>query len=131
MSLCNTSEDERQDSGFITIVKLEQLGPHCSPLLDKVPFTHKTHKDAAFCDPFSFVRLGSRETKHLSTLPSLPALLPLLDKIQKVFEGIIWQIFFLFRTVIFQGEVLKAKKEKETKGRWGGNGSALLCSKWL
>uniref|UniRef100_A0A3B5LC66 RING-type E3 ubiquitin transferase n=1 Tax=Xiphophorus couchianus TaxID=32473 RepID=A0A3B5LC66_9TELE len=35
VSLCNTSEDERQDSGFITIVKLEQLGPHCSPLLDK------------------------------------------------------------------------------------------------
>uniref|UniRef100_A0A3B3U9S7 RING-type E3 ubiquitin transferase n=1 Tax=Poecilia latipinna TaxID=48699 RepID=A0A3B3U9S7_9TELE len=37
VSLCNTSEDERQDSGFITIVKLEQLGPHCSPLASSHP----------------------------------------------------------------------------------------------
>ncbi|KAM4727272.1 E3 ubiquitin-protein ligase RNF43 isoform 2-T2 [Anableps anableps] len=35
VSLCNTSEDERQDSGFITIVKLEHLAPRCSLLPDK------------------------------------------------------------------------------------------------
>lgn len=37
LSLCNTSEDERQESDFITIVKLEQRVPRCLPLLDKVP----------------------------------------------------------------------------------------------
>ncbi|MED6293670.1 hypothetical protein CHARACLAT_012812 [Characodon lateralis] len=35
LSLCNTSEDERQDSAFITIVKLEHRVPRCSLLLDK------------------------------------------------------------------------------------------------
>lgn len=35
LSLCNTSEDERQDSNFITIVKLEHRVPRCLPLLDK------------------------------------------------------------------------------------------------
>uniref|UniRef100_A0A3Q2YV98 RING-type E3 ubiquitin transferase n=1 Tax=Hippocampus comes TaxID=109280 RepID=A0A3Q2YV98_HIPCM len=35
LSLCNTSEDERQESDFITIVKLEQRVPRCLPLLDK------------------------------------------------------------------------------------------------
>ncbi|XP_041658165.1 E3 ubiquitin-protein ligase RNF43 isoform X2 [Cheilinus undulatus] len=35
LSLCNTSEDERQDSDFITIVKLEHRVPRCLPLLDK------------------------------------------------------------------------------------------------
>lgn len=36
LSLCNTSEDERQESDFITIVKLEHRVPRCLPLLDKV-----------------------------------------------------------------------------------------------
>ncbi|KAJ7997378.1 hypothetical protein DPEC_G00228360 [Dallia pectoralis] len=38
LSLCNTSEDERQESKFITIVKLEspeRKVPQCLPLLDK------------------------------------------------------------------------------------------------
>ncbi|XP_033833762.1 E3 ubiquitin-protein ligase RNF43 [Periophthalmus magnuspinnatus] len=35
LSLCNTSEDERPDSVFITIVKLEHRVPRCLPLLDK------------------------------------------------------------------------------------------------
>ncbi|XP_068600972.1 E3 ubiquitin-protein ligase RNF43 [Brachionichthys hirsutus] len=35
LSLCNTSEDERQESDFITIVKLEHRVPRCLPLLDK------------------------------------------------------------------------------------------------
>lgn len=35
LSLCNTSEDERQDSDFITIVKLEHRVPRCLPLHDK------------------------------------------------------------------------------------------------
>uniref|UniRef100_A0A673BMP2 RING-type E3 ubiquitin transferase n=1 Tax=Sphaeramia orbicularis TaxID=375764 RepID=A0A673BMP2_9TELE len=35
LSLCNTSEDERQDSDFVTIVKLEHRVPRCLPLLDK------------------------------------------------------------------------------------------------
>uniref|UniRef100_A0A8B9RNL5 RING-type E3 ubiquitin transferase n=1 Tax=Astyanax mexicanus TaxID=7994 RepID=A0A8B9RNL5_ASTMX len=38
LSLCNTSEDERQDSLFISIVKLESPEskvPQCQPLLDK------------------------------------------------------------------------------------------------
>ncbi|XP_071757859.1 E3 ubiquitin-protein ligase RNF43 [Centroberyx gerrardi] len=35
LSLCNTSEDERQESDFITIVKLERRVPRCLPLLDK------------------------------------------------------------------------------------------------
>uniref|UniRef100_A0A3P9MJM4 RING-type E3 ubiquitin transferase n=1 Tax=Oryzias latipes TaxID=8090 RepID=A0A3P9MJM4_ORYLA len=35
LSLCNTSEDERQDGDFITIVKLEHRVPRCLPLLDK------------------------------------------------------------------------------------------------
>ncbi|XP_039633459.1 E3 ubiquitin-protein ligase RNF43 isoform X2 [Perca fluviatilis] len=35
LSLCNTSEDERQESDFITIVKLEHRVPPCLPLLDK------------------------------------------------------------------------------------------------
>ncbi|TNN65008.1 hypothetical protein EYF80_024747 [Liparis tanakae] len=35
LSLCNTSEDERQESPFITIVKLEHRVPRCLPLLDK------------------------------------------------------------------------------------------------
>ncbi|XP_068457383.1 E3 ubiquitin-protein ligase RNF43 [Clinocottus analis] len=35
LSLCNTSEDERQESPFITIVKLERRVPRCLPLLDK------------------------------------------------------------------------------------------------
>ncbi|KAK0143207.1 E3 ubiquitin-protein ligase RNF43 [Merluccius polli] len=35
LSLCNTSEDERQESSFITIVKLEHRVPRCLPLLDK------------------------------------------------------------------------------------------------
>ncbi|KAF0038085.1 hypothetical protein F2P81_008569 [Scophthalmus maximus] len=36
LSLCNTSEDERQESDFITIVKLEHRVPRCLPLLDKL-----------------------------------------------------------------------------------------------
>lgn len=39
LSLCNTSEDERPESDFITIVKLESPEskvPQCQPLLDKV-----------------------------------------------------------------------------------------------
>ncbi|KAL7834964.1 hypothetical protein SRHO_G00292110 [Serrasalmus rhombeus] len=38
LSLCNTSEDERQESFFISIVKLESPEskvPQCQPLLDK------------------------------------------------------------------------------------------------
>ncbi|XP_056141475.1 E3 ubiquitin-protein ligase RNF43 [Lampris incognitus] len=35
LSLCNTSEDERQENNFITIVKLERRVPRCLPLLDK------------------------------------------------------------------------------------------------
>ncbi|XP_053297930.1 E3 ubiquitin-protein ligase RNF43 isoform X2 [Pleuronectes platessa] len=35
LSLCNTSEDERQEGDFITIVKLEHRVPRCLPLLDK------------------------------------------------------------------------------------------------
>ncbi|XP_054610027.1 E3 ubiquitin-protein ligase RNF43 isoform X2 [Dunckerocampus dactyliophorus] len=35
LSLCNTSEDERPESDFITIVKLEQSALPCPPLLDK------------------------------------------------------------------------------------------------
>ncbi|KAL0994787.1 hypothetical protein UPYG_G00127160 [Umbra pygmaea] len=38
LSLCNTSEDDRQDPGFISIVKLEspeRKVPQCLPLLDK------------------------------------------------------------------------------------------------
>nr|XP_015817278.2 E3 ubiquitin-protein ligase RNF43 [Nothobranchius furzeri] len=35
LSLCNTSEDERQDSAFITIVKLEHRVARCLPLIDK------------------------------------------------------------------------------------------------
>ncbi|KAK6317552.1 hypothetical protein J4Q44_G00129520 [Coregonus suidteri] len=38
LSLCNTSEDERQESDFISIVKLEspeRKVPQCLPLLDK------------------------------------------------------------------------------------------------
>ncbi|XP_051981876.1 E3 ubiquitin-protein ligase RNF43-like isoform X1 [Xyrauchen texanus] len=38
LSLCNTSEDERQETSFITIVKLESPEskvPQCQPLLDK------------------------------------------------------------------------------------------------
>lgn len=35
LSLCNTSEDERQDSDFITIVKLEHRVRRCLPLLEK------------------------------------------------------------------------------------------------
>ncbi|KAG8008247.1 E3 ubiquitin-protein ligase RNF43, partial [Nibea albiflora] len=38
LSLCNTSEDERQESDFITIVKLEHRVPRCLPLLDKIAF---------------------------------------------------------------------------------------------
>lgn len=41
LSLCNTSEDERQESDFITIVKLEKRVPRCLPLLDKVRITHR------------------------------------------------------------------------------------------
>lgn len=36
LSLCNTSEDEQQESDFIIIVKLEHRVPRCLPLLDKV-----------------------------------------------------------------------------------------------
>lgn len=39
LSLCNTSEDERQEHDFISIVKLESPEsnvPQCQPLLDKV-----------------------------------------------------------------------------------------------
>lgn len=39
LSLCNTSEDERQEKVFISIVKLESPErnvPQCLPLLDKV-----------------------------------------------------------------------------------------------
>ncbi|XP_077597342.1 E3 ubiquitin-protein ligase RNF43 [Stigmatopora nigra] len=40
LSLCNTSEDERQESDFITIVKLEQRVPSCLPLLEKAHMAH-------------------------------------------------------------------------------------------
>ncbi|RXN32445.1 E3 ubiquitin- ligase RNF43 [Labeo rohita] len=39
LSLCNTSEDDRQESIFISIVKLESPEskvPQCQPLLDKI-----------------------------------------------------------------------------------------------
>ncbi|ROL53822.1 hypothetical protein DPX16_9522, partial [Anabarilius grahami] len=39
LSLCNTSEDERPETDFITIVKLESPEskvPQCQPLLDKI-----------------------------------------------------------------------------------------------
>ncbi|XP_033955483.1 E3 ubiquitin-protein ligase RNF43 [Pseudochaenichthys georgianus] len=35
LSLCNTSEDERQEGDFITIVKLEHTARRCLPLVDK------------------------------------------------------------------------------------------------
>lgn len=43
LSLCNTSEDERQENDFITIVKLEHRVPRCLPLLDKVQSHTHTH----------------------------------------------------------------------------------------
>ncbi|CAL8306869.1 unnamed protein product, partial [Gadus morhua 'NCC'] len=35
LSLCNTSEDDIQESSFITIVKLEHKVPRCLPLLQQ------------------------------------------------------------------------------------------------
>ncbi|XP_030648559.1 E3 ubiquitin-protein ligase RNF43 [Chanos chanos] len=53
LSLCNTSEDERQDSIFITIVKLESPGnkvPQCQPLLDKARLALQRGAEAIIFD---------------------------------------------------------------------------------
>uniref|UniRef100_A0A3B5L9Y5 RING-type E3 ubiquitin transferase n=1 Tax=Xiphophorus couchianus TaxID=32473 RepID=A0A3B5L9Y5_9TELE len=68
VSLCNTSEDERQDSGFITIVKLEQLGPHCSPLLDKARIALERGAQAVIFD-VSDVAIADAELKNTDSLP--------------------------------------------------------------
>ncbi|XP_007545830.1 E3 ubiquitin-protein ligase RNF43 [Poecilia formosa] len=68
VSLCNTSEDERQDSGFITIVKLEQLGPHCSPLLDKARIALERGAQAVIFD-VSDVAIADAELKNADSLP--------------------------------------------------------------
>ncbi|CAL8363617.1 unnamed protein product [Lota lota] len=50
LSLCNTSEDERQDSDFITIVKLERRGPRCLSLLKKAQLALERGAQAVIFD---------------------------------------------------------------------------------
>ncbi|TMS14134.1 E3 ubiquitin-protein ligase RNF43 [Larimichthys crocea] len=79
LSLCNTSEDERQESDFITIVKLE----------------HRTWQQT------------DKPSCHLVFSPVPLPLLDLDFKEEMVLEGIIWQeLNVLFRTLIFQCEGL-------------------------
>ncbi|KAM6970624.1 E3 ubiquitin-protein ligase RNF43 [Aplochiton taeniatus] len=50
LSLCNTSEDDRQESDFITIVKLERQGHRCLPLLDKAKLALERGAQAVIFD---------------------------------------------------------------------------------
>lgn len=106
LSLCNTSEDERQDSDFITIVKLEHRVRRCLPLLEKVQFHTDTHRRFDMLHAFFFFfpswilclppplpplfppplsmtpsppRYGSRQINYLATSYFPRAPLPLLD----------------------------------------------------
>ncbi|CAM4547035.1 unnamed protein product [Leuciscus chuanchicus] len=60
LSLCNTSEDERQEPDFISIVKLESPEsnvPQCQPLLDKVRLMGK-HTQTHIYEHLLVVRSG-------------------------------------------------------------------------
>uniref|UniRef100_A0A3Q3JGZ8 RING-type E3 ubiquitin transferase n=1 Tax=Monopterus albus TaxID=43700 RepID=A0A3Q3JGZ8_MONAL len=54
LSLCNTSEDERQESDFIAIVKLELRVHRCLPLHEKVShtLTYDGHLSHSYCCVF-------------------------------------------------------------------------------
>ncbi|XP_061819275.1 E3 ubiquitin-protein ligase RNF43 [Nerophis lumbriciformis] len=75
LSLCNTSEDERPDSEFITIVKLEQRGPRCLPLLDKAHMALDKGAQAVIFD----VSDDANAAAELREADSLPRPVVLVD----------------------------------------------------
>ncbi|XP_072302774.1 E3 ubiquitin-protein ligase RNF43 [Eucyclogobius newberryi] len=68
LSLCNTSEDERQDSDFITIVKLERRVPRCLPLLDKARMALEKGAQAVIFD-VSDDAIAAAELREADSLP--------------------------------------------------------------
>ncbi|XP_061658724.1 E3 ubiquitin-protein ligase RNF43 isoform X2 [Syngnathoides biaculeatus] len=68
LSLCNTSEDERQESDFITIVKLEQRVPRCLPLQEKALMALKKGAQAVIFDVSDDVNAAA-ELRESDSLP--------------------------------------------------------------
>ncbi|XP_061559157.1 E3 ubiquitin-protein ligase RNF43 isoform X2 [Phycodurus eques] len=68
LSLCNTSEDERQESDFITIVKLEQRVPRCLPLQDKALMALEKGAQAVIFDVSDDVNAAA-ELRETDSLP--------------------------------------------------------------
>uniref|UniRef100_A0A8C5HCG3 RING-type E3 ubiquitin transferase n=1 Tax=Gouania willdenowi TaxID=441366 RepID=A0A8C5HCG3_GOUWI len=75
LSLCNTSEDERQDGDFITIVKLERRVPRCLPLLDKANMALEKGAQAVIFD----VSDDDQAAAELRETDSLPRPVILVD----------------------------------------------------
>ncbi|XP_037125402.1 E3 ubiquitin-protein ligase RNF43 [Syngnathus acus] len=68
LSLCNTSEDERQEGDFITIVKLEKKVPRCLPLLDKARMALKKGARAVIFDVSDYDNAAA-ELRETDSLP--------------------------------------------------------------
>ncbi|XP_077361443.1 E3 ubiquitin-protein ligase RNF43 isoform X1 [Festucalex cinctus] len=68
LSLCNTSEDDRQESDFITIVKLEESVPHCLPLLNKARMALEKGAQAVIFDVSDDVKAAA-ELRETDSLP--------------------------------------------------------------
>ncbi|XP_015239169.1 PREDICTED: E3 ubiquitin-protein ligase RNF43 [Cyprinodon variegatus] len=68
LSLCNTSDDERQDSAFITIVKLEHRVPRCSLLPEKARIALEKGAQAVIFDVSDDANAPS-ELKDTDSLP--------------------------------------------------------------
>lgn len=75
LSLCNTSEDERQESDFITIVKLERRVPRCLPLFDKARMALEKGAQAVIFD----VSDDDHAAAELRETDSLPRPVVLVD----------------------------------------------------
>ncbi|XP_029376041.1 E3 ubiquitin-protein ligase RNF43 [Echeneis naucrates] len=68
LSLCNTSEDERQESDFITIVKLEHRVRPCLPLLDKARMALDKGAQAVIFDVSDDANAAA-ELREIDSLP--------------------------------------------------------------
>uniref|UniRef100_A0A8C2ZD56 RING-type E3 ubiquitin transferase n=1 Tax=Cyclopterus lumpus TaxID=8103 RepID=A0A8C2ZD56_CYCLU len=69
LSLCNTSEDERQESPFITIVKMEHKVPRCLPMLDKARMALDKGAQAVIFDVSDDANAAA-ELREMDSLPS-------------------------------------------------------------